>query len=627
MSTPESLLAKYRTYTYYHILIVCDTTEAAESLSRSSEIVDFMHARDDNNENKYRAQSIVGGNYIVLINGMTDAQYVIQSVKIGAYITPTWTGEVDHYTTLSLDGEMEIYEPRGIKFFKLIADACSTLNSDPTGLVFLLKTVFVGHTDSGGQETIINIKPLLFTPVDISSSMTETGSQYTMSFVGVTNGTAKMPYASKIARGVTLTFKAGSTLEDAMNTLQARLRDTYNAERQNFIDKYKDKINGLSDLKQVNYNILLDDDYKKAKYVAGSNEEVIKQNKGNGDAILSFGVDVSIERLLDGIMMSSKQVLEERGGVNTDGGKKYTYKIVSTIQSTDKTFDIYYRVVRSESKTVTLKSVTAGAVEPEEGQVIEWDYIFTGNNTDIIEFDMKLELGLAFFQTLGTSKNIPSPSETLNKSISQKSSGTGPITSINAKPSIRRNTPFFLGSTNLDPLIRNAKHPLTTLTFNNLLARQAMLDNIEARIVIHGNPQLMADLIQLPSEIVSGKAVQSTDGVTVATKWTHTPILAKINIRMPATDAHNTEYIPFWYQGFYRIFQINNVFDNDGTFKQEITLFSITQDDPSNEAQDAADNQNVKSQNKTAATGQSQDGDNRTPRDAAQAVSKSAMKN
>jgi len=45
MSKPQNILGKFDTYAYHHILMVCNSTEAAEALSTTNEIISLQHPR------------------------------------------------------------------------------------------------------------------------------------------------------------------------------------------------------------------------------------------------------------------------------------------------------------------------------------------------------------------------------------------------------------------------------------------------------------------------------------------------------------------------------------------------------------------------------------------------------
>jgi len=586
MSFPQNILSKYRSYSYHHVLIACDSTETANELSNSTEIVQFEHPRA---ASKYNPRPVNRGSgyYVVLINGMTDANFVIQSAKWETIIAPdsqTNDGQ-SQAAAMQLDGEIEVFEPKGVRFLNVLSHVCDSLGSDPMGLVFMLKTIFVGYTASGEQEMITGIRPLLFTPIDISAVFNETGAKYLLSLVGITNGAAKIAPVSRIAGGRSIKIEQGSTLAQAFEKLATTISDTYNSFKEATKKKFKDagiSIDLEKDFRLVEYKISLDDGFKNFK--AGTNENIRIANV-SGDPILHFNDNLSIDDVIAQIMESSAEVVA--------GKPNITYKIVSTINSTADTYTVEYQIQRYELVTMSVNE-DASSVIPKSGELIEFDYIFTGKNIDIIDLDIRMEMGMSFFQTLLTAQNIPSQRDSVNgmtQDVARGSGGGASKLSPTNKP--RGRTPLFLGSAVADNLKRNTRNPVDTLGFQAMLNRQAAIENIENKVTIHGNPQLLDEMQILPPEVAKGKTEKPKAGVTTNPTWTKTPTLAKINIKMPADpNDPSAGYTPFWYEGYYSLYAVNHNF-SDGIFTQELQMFSLPVADDSLNLTQSEDEKNV----------------------------------
>lgn len=568
MSTPSNILSSFRSYSYYHILAVCDSTQTAEILSRSNEIVQFQHPRNNDRFSPRMLSS--GGKYVVLINGISDSTFIINSAKWETVIAPSSTTAdgMSLSTMMQLDGEIEIFEPLGSRFLDLLSHVSDSLNSDPMGLVFVLKTVFVGFKDDGvSQESITTVRPFLFTPIDISAVFDQTGAKYLMAVVGVTNGSAKLAPVTNIGGGLGIHIRKGQTLKEVFNTLEKTINSSYysflNATKKKFIDAGID-IDLEKSFRLVKYKIQLDIEFNEFK--AGTNQKSQVCDKVD-DPIIHFNSSMGIEEILHQLMMSSAEVIAGKPDV--------IFKISSTINSTPLEYVVTYHIHRYELKTMTVDEA-ANTVNPDPGQYIEFDYIFTGKNIDIIDFDIRMEMGMAFFQTLTTAESIPNQYKTLNGMSQDISNGSGggrvKISSTN-KP--RSNTPLFLGSSIADRLIRNVKNPVDTLGFQAMLNRHAAMENVQAKVVIHGNPQLMNEMMILPDEVSSGKIETPKANQTANPTWLSAPTLIKININTPI-DPDNLErgFKPFWYQGFYSLYSIGNIFE-DGEFKQTLDMFSL----------------------------------------------------
>ena len=92
MSTPSNPLASFRSYSYYHVLVMCDSTETADNLSFVTNEEQWRHPTSSTVDaitwkqyHKYSPKSLhltnqsssVQGNYVVLIDGATDADVSI----------------------------------------------------------------------------------------------------------------------------------------------------------------------------------------------------------------------------------------------------------------------------------------------------------------------------------------------------------------------------------------------------------------------------------------------------------------------------------------------------------------------------------------------------------------------
>lgn len=599
MSTPLNPLSKYRSYSYHHVLAICDCTQTAEELSESIVLGDAFLARPPSERMVVR-NTTSGGKYLVLINGFTDSEYVIQNMNWGTIIAPTSASADGHNTvsTIETDGEMTILEPYGVNFLEAIPQACDALERDPINVMWLVKTFFVGHMDDGSTEVISNIRPLVLLPVDVQAEFSETGAKYIIGFVGIANGAVNAPYAQEIASQVRITNSAaGATLQTIFETdLPAIIENLYIQETNKLREQYQKTGVEFDEAKYipVKYRFVLDPAYRGMIY--GDAEKIQSQSK-NGIVTLTVSSNPTFDKIIEAIMFSSKQVCQECNNEE----EKYVFKTVSSMYSTPTEVTVTYYIQRFKVVTPKLDdAIREGKkFEPPPGTSLEFDYIFTGKNIDILEFDIKMEMGLAFFQTLSTTNNIPSGDEFLNgiaPGIANGGSGSAPNQKLNSSSqSAERKIPLWLGGQIKDPIIRNKMYPISVANFQSMLARHAALENIQAKVVIHGNPQLLDELSIMPTDmekIEDGKGIRTEDPVanqTINPTWTSLPTFIKINIKMPAPYRDEFDYTKdFWYDGYFMLFAVNNVFDN-GEFRQELEMFSLPYGDPFDNTTDETD--------------------------------------
>lgn len=599
MSIPQNELGRFRSYSYHHILMVCNNASAAEELTNTSEITTFQHPID---RLRFKARTIGNDDnnkYITLIDGTSDARFYITEASWENVIAmEDYIGDsnIPQSSSMSLEGELEIIEPLGANFLNVLTNVCDELETDPVGLMFVLKTIFVGHNDEGSTEMISNIKPLLFVNYDITALFDSSGSKYKMLFVGAVNGLAKLPQTQQIVNGFQFKVNTNDTLEKTFERLSGKINDAYRGSRNKAISEYAkilydaSKKEGrilsasesvsnalnffISNYRQVEYKIFAPD-YSNIKYKAGDNDNVRIANKVS-DASYNFGTNIGIETIIKKMMASSTAVLKD--AKNNDDGKKYVYKIVSGLNSTKDGFVVEYHVKKYEMLMLPYESAFEGKeFTPVPGQSIEFNYIFTGKNVDIKEFDIKMELGMAFFQIAATTDSLPTQQNVkdgLNSSV-VKTSGSACVASKTCK--VRPFTPLFLGSKLQNPMTRNTRNPVDSAAFQALINRQAALENIEAKMTIFGNITLLGEMQILPSDLgkPSAQLPQPKENKTVNPGWLKTPTLIKVNIKMPVdTGDVNTEYNDFWYTGYYTLFAVKQIFSN-GEFLQELDMMSL----------------------------------------------------
>lgn len=604
MSTPKNPLDYFRTYSYHHILVACDGTDSAESLASSSEITMFDH--EGYGEGKYMPRSAPNGmgSYVVLINGMSDARLSVKSAKWTSTLVPRDEGvQIKTAPTMTVSGDMTILEPNGINFLNIMNDTTKRLGVDASSVVFLLKTVFTGHKYNGAYDVIMNIQPLLITVYNITAMFDTAGAEYNLEFCGTVNGVAQLPQASIICDSFAFALDKDQTLGNIIEvSLPAAIKELYARKKNTLVESYQrnnSKIDFNSEFTDVEYTFKLHNAYK--NYIVDI-IPVQAQSTGFGDGISGISGDsTNIESILDMIMQSSKAVLNDYD----KDGNRYMYKITSSAQTSRDKYVIEYQIHRY--KTATIKVEDFLNFEPPAGTGIEFDYIFTGKNVDVKSFDIKMQFGLAFFQTLNATSSMPTTGSSKVKTKSQPVAGTGNKDGAGDQSSTKESTnefrkkPLFLGLNVKDPAIRNTREPEMKLNYNALLARHAAYESLEARLVIRGNPQLLSDTSQLPDYVrdpnldpddTSGTnspsviAIDNDDAARNYYKSIHnTPSYVKVNVFMPVsfstndgTSAYGSDYAKnFWYPGWYTILQISNTF-SDGDFTQELELISMPVD-------------------------------------------------
>lgn len=570
-------LHQFRTYSYHHIMVVGNTDAAVEYATNTSNVETLLHP---SYENKYQPITTPSGpnngQYIILINGMTDAEFSIQSLEVETIIDPSAMSSNPHGSWC--EGTMEIVEPKGVRFMNLMKNACDDLRCDPSSLVFALKTLFVGYTDGEDGEPriqrIIETAPFQFLIMDLTGEFNAYGSTYQIQFTGNVNGTSRMPMYSKVQ----MSNVVGGTVEEAIASLEKNLnqaaRKSYETVIKQIDERNKaDKQPGANYSpkgRPVEYVIQVADAYKTLPL-----DNVHKRNVGaSNQAQMGTPQGIDIETAITDIMLGSTKLLDmQKEG--TDEGYNSIFKIESAITSTIDKIVVQYAVKKCKVplnvKDNTNNQGKSIAADISDRIVLEFEYMFTGKNIEVLEYDMKMTMGLAFFQSFGSSNNLPGAFKSASGNVTTLGSGAG--TFINDRGVVIRDmTGIPISSTIHDPAARNKVEPAKTEEFRVFMARQAAYESVNSKIRIAGIPWLLEAFNQSNEDALDPNKDSIKQKVP----------LIKVKVRMPNADDvfidDGGDYAnDFWYDGCFQILSCKNVF-RDGRFEQELDMIALLSD-------------------------------------------------
>lgn len=637
MSRPANILDRFQSHSYHHILIACSTQLALDRVINLTDISDFANLRERQPvflptegvvEDEER---IEGGAYNIIINGLIDSRYTVH--------TASWktvsSGSIhpqDGSNSFAVEGNLVVKEPRGFEFLNILNSVADDFQSEPTGIIFALKTVFVGHTPDGQNRYITNIPPFTFQLTDIKGKFGIEGGTYAMRVFGTSNGAARMPQYSRVGEGDRLNTSRGDTLRSVMSQLQSKLNDqsnrTFECVRNTLRQRIQDAAGdvpadfrvdeALSKLRKVEYEIVLGNlgtikDYNEPEYkIDDITPRLSDDGEPNSPGPISWGKSTTVEAIIHSILRRSSQIKRDQTlqkDNTAQAGLTFTHKISSELifrnaattpndespqSSETETLLVRYTI---RPYPVFNNDVIQRILEDEEGvqdsgitsedirnNTIEFDYFYTGRNVDIKQFDIKLNYGLMFLQVLRTTDNLATPEQNAQ-------TGIAPTRLVQASDftyddlRIRNRTPIFPSTDVKDVLLRNVGDPVQTTNYNAMLSRQASLEQIQTKIVIRGNPYLLSttnksDANALPPD---GEDVSEQEDQVLRNWWVY-PGLAKINIRMPENSetpsgSEQPRLVDFWYKGYYYIFSIEHKFAG-GEFTQELNMLSLYNNAP-----------------------------------------------
>lgn len=644
---PVNPLLTYRSYSYHHVLFMCDSTDTAEELivelgSESSasnaastalatryaeQIISGRSSLSDGTEG--RIKQTTNGKYVVITNGTINSDYIINSLKWSS-ISAANVFPGDQYTSLATDGEFRVVEPRGIKFFNTLAESCKLLQIGAESAVFVLKTYFVGYTNDSVQdavEIISSVKPLMFYMIDIVGTFTEDGGAYDIQFVAVSNGATRRPHTMRMEN-------FSGQLDKSLKGSLAKLERYINEESASYFDCVKtasavfsstnaelppdQEVMTADKLIPVEYDIFIDKMYDSEAYTANNSQQAYKERGVCVEPVNIKLGPMSVESAIRAIMESSIQVLVDRKGGEQGTGIKYDYRIHSVVKSSSPngskgkpkvrvmyfvtryhvpSYDLIAKLVAMHDTTGKIEGLDYDeAKRLVQNNLMAYRYVYTGRNIDILNFDIKMQMGLAFFQIVSQTNNIKEHMQT-TPSVGVGGSAihqTGTADSVY--------TPIFLGTNLRSPKGFNTVDAGSAITYNSAMSRQASVENVEAKMTIVGNPIYLGRMSHNPSDYsyantefvgVTGKQpdpVQpepnDTGEPTKATMkdWGFFPGLARVQVFMPKSsddiDSRNTARTTgtsyseeFWYDGYYYILGVTNIFE-EGKFTQELDLLS-----------------------------------------------------
>ena len=572
-----NVLKSFRTYSYHHILAVANTTEAMDALNDSMDMKDWLHPVND----KYTPIPAIkgSGSYIILINTMTDADFLIESVEIENVTNPL-AGQSSPNSSF-VEGAIEISEPAGVQFFNVIKNACDALDSDPTfgGLTFLLKTVFVGYSDASNGKpavtTVMDVNPIHFNFTDMNVEFNEAGSLYHTKFVGGINGVSRMPMFSKIQQA---NIKGGS-VGGALKMLETRLNKVAKKSHQDLIKQINESNNTAPGSttkspigRPVTYKINVD-----PEFAAWPLDNVNVRNTDSTNAQLGTPVGIDIDTAISDVMYASSK-LSERMNKDLKQGLKHSFAIDSVMQSTLTSVDVTYNVTKLDIPAYVKDNTahTGQLIDPNVGSryVLEFDYIFTGHNTEILEYNMRMNMGFAFFNEIISNNNIPGAFRSSSGNVAVLGSGAG--STLNNKSTVMRNlTPVPTPSMIADPAARNKVEPSKTADFRIMMARQAAKESCSVDMTITGIPWIL-------------DAFNPTlaDALNYTVSYKSQLPLVKVKVKMPSAGNDfktkgpngNNYAEDFWYDGYFNILSVTSTF-RGGQFSQVLHLNAVPNDE------------------------------------------------
>lgn len=404
MSTPTNPLDRFRSYAYHHIMLATESTEAIRELLKGGEAA-FTDLRLGK-----PAGNATSPYYLVFDTrknsffSITDMTYSSSAFANSSRLSNAVISTID----------MQIVDTTGVtlvNYLRWLQDSAIRISLHK--MVFILKTIFVGHTHDGKTETVYqDAIPMLWK--DLTLSPSSLGSQVSAKFVPITNGAIFFTEDYSRTYDVAGVYSETGLLKDAIKSYEQIL----NQKSRKWFQELQCQLMNNSQVtevspatgfgKLVQYMFTIPEDWGTFK-INGVFEKMSesKFSKGNQrQNVTPSGVRVGfnvtpttdIIDILEQMLKQSDEVQKLASNENREDGVVKAYKIYPTITSDENTVVIHYDILnfaipKKEESSVSSVDKSSAFKIPEsqnDKNVLNLDYLFTGKNVDILTMDLKI---------------------------------------------------------------------------------------------------------------------------------------------------------------------------------------------------------------------------------------------
>lgn len=686
----ENPLDKYRSYSVHHILLLGRSTEEAQDFCDEAQNVQTLEAIERcaklGEAVVYKGKS---DKMFLVMDSRRFSQFTIENLRYEVLVNGLMVNQ--SHANLVTDITMTIVDSVGITFINFLQWLLDVkLRSNTEGTIFLLKTVFVGHNTDGTSETVQTVTIPMHLQT-LSVNLDQSKGIYNCEFFGNTNFNIRKQYRwFQIGNASTyFTGQNSNTLGQIIASFEAALNkkssEYYNKIQESKVATSQKSATGAAFGRQVGYLITIPKSWESMTFtgkaegastetnflrienniksaivaketeITKKQEEATKAKKalpGGDRQVLDTNVSVQsglvITEVLDTIF-SQVHEIKEMGNFkqsSEEAGFVTFYKYITAITSDDASVTVHLDVVEFKvpNKLLVKKNkATKDTVSKAETQFykinsdgvkvpnnyMEYDFIFTGKNKDILSFDLKiesLEFFLAssikisegkYFSVSDTGKDsnstandklpevltgnkfdpilmpmntkdadlnfsqysMPESKEKISSYIASTQEYTrnlsrfyaaNPVTTsmtIKGNPNLLRKFNFGTVMKNINVFTNNGPGKGNSIASDN--SKQAYRDDLERRV-----------LKNLPEGSSTTAGVITLNNGLDAQTYATAPVFIKINIKGPNVDLQTNELIKgadFAVDAlpdiYFAVFKMTHIFEGSA-FTQEIELFS-----------------------------------------------------
>lgn len=440
MANYSNPLDQFRTHSHHFILTLANSTEAHRKMIDKD---GFMSAV--NGAGLGEKMDLGGEDSYLLVDTRRFSQFSITNFESTQMYG---TGPAHNPSVATSLLTMKLIDTTGLTFFNFVLDTMQNkIQSTRASAFFMLAIIFVGHTDHDTTETVATcFIPMLLTQMGFE--FTSSGSIFDLEFVE-TLGNPGHAIPGLIDLG---DIKAIST-EGKSNTVGGMvqaLEDSLNVKSLRFFQKYTNKALEKAGAQEKNelaagrkqvgklvqYMITLPKEWENfAINTAGKSKNIEQQflasKKSDAtaksldkkvaeaaphevdaatkarDSYKSFSEEMAVQDAITLILESSQEYLMLGSQVNRLAGTAVVHKTVTDITSDHSSYVVHVDVMpfRAPKVTVDDKGVEKNVIESSstvkrlgDGSIknlIEYDYMFSGKNVDVLDLKIKFHPHLA----------------------------------------------------------------------------------------------------------------------------------------------------------------------------------------------------------------------------------------
>ena len=421
-------LDEFSTYSIHYVMLACRTTEEAKVFASESNNAATLAAIESVN---LLGEAVPYGNHdtaFLIMDTRRFSQFTISDLKYDVFINGIEKG--GSTGNLATNLSMTIVDSVGISFLNFLQWLLDTkMQANFDGVIFMLRVVFVGHTPAGKTETIQTVTiPMHLFKLELNLDYAK--GVYNAEFMPNMNfDTQRHNRWLSISNATTYytgkgTNKLGSLVQSFENQLNDRSAAFFNSVKKIVNEKQQAGVSGSGNEKfgrMVNYMITIPEDWEEMEYdgasMAAATETIFRKPAAEKnakapdskvgevkDSNMAVEPGTTITEVLDLMFRQVKKIANLAAGERVEGKNGFVtfYKHFVGISSSDDLIVVHVDVVKFIVPNIVLddkQNVGQNADEfyrMVDGKRLprnfaEFDYIYTGKNSDILNFDMKLQ--------------------------------------------------------------------------------------------------------------------------------------------------------------------------------------------------------------------------------------------